>query len=340
MANTARSIAVQQQAGLGTASSPASAKLLMAALAGFAALFPLLHLALGGLNYWLHMLLFISMNIAIASSWNIIGGFAGYISLGHNVFFAIGGYTAAILFAYFGISPFISAPLAGLVAMAAGLVIGTITLRVRGPTFIISTIALVLLTKIVLDNWDYIGGTNGISLALLPLPVDLVKLPFYYGMLVLALGAVYLAHRIRRSKFGLGLRAISQDETKAEVAGVPTRLYKILAFALSGLFIGMAGALWGYYLTYLSPVIFLSILVGAKFVLMTILGGRGTVAGPVIGAIVFIVGNELIVTQLGASELNIAVTGALLLAILMLFPDGIVGTLKRNGHLPRALDWD
>jgi branched-chain amino acid transport system permease protein len=340
MADIARSVAAAGQAGRGSAASPASAKLLMAALAAFAALFPLLHLALGGLNYWLHMLLFIYMNIAIASSWNIIGGFAGYVSLGHNVFFAIGGYLAAILFAYFGISPFLSAPLAGLVAMAAGLVIGTITLRVRGPTFIISTIALVLLTKIVLDNWDYIGGTNGISLALLPLPVHLVKLPFYYGMLLLAVGAVYLAYRIRRSKFGLGLRAISQDEVKAEVAGVPTRLYKILAFALSGLFIGMTGALWGYYLTYLSPVIFLSILVGAKFVLMTILGGRGTVAGPVVGAIVFIAGNEFIVAQLGASELNIAVTGALLLAILMFFPDGIVGTLKKRGRLPRALDWD
>jgi branched-chain amino acid transport system permease protein len=102
----------------------------------------------------------------------------------------------------------------------------------------------------------------------------------------------------------------------------------------------MAGALWGYYLTYLSPVIFLSILVGAKFVLMTILGGRGTVAGPVVGATVFILVNELIVSRLGASELNIAVTGALLLLILLFFPDGIVGTLKRNGRLPRALDWD
>ena len=333
-------IASSQPVAAGHAASPASAKLLMAALVAFAALFPLLHLAIGGLNYWLHMLLFIYMNVAITSSWNIMGGFAGYISLGHNVFFAIGGYFSAILFAYFGVSPFVSTPLAGLVAMAAGLLIGTITLRVRGPTFIISTIALVLLTKIVLDNWDYIGGTNGISLALLALPVDLVKLPFYYGMLILAVGAVALAYRIRRSKFGLGLRAISQDETKAEVAGVPTRLYKVLAFALSGLFIGMAGALWGYYLTYLSPVIFLSILVGAKFVLMTILGGRGTVAGPVVGATVFIVANELIVSRLGASELNIAVTGALLLVILLFFPDGIVGTLKRNGRLPRALDWD
>ena len=322
------------------ASSPVTKRVFIAALVIAATCFPFLHLAIGGLNYWLHMGLFLFMNVAIASSWNIIGGYAGYISLGHNVFFAIGGYSAAILFAYFGISPFIAFPLCGLIAMAFGFLIGMITLRTRGPTFIISTIALVLLTKILFDNWKYVGGTNGISLELLDLPVEWVKLPFYYAMLVLAIGAVYLSSRIRRSKFGLGLRAISQDETKAEVAGIPTRLYKILAFALSGLFIGMAGALWGYYLTYLSPVIFLSILVGAKFVLMTILGGRGTVSGPVVGAFVFIAFNEVSVSQFGATELNIVVTGLALLLVLLFFPEGIVGTLKRNGKLPKFLDWD
>jgi branched-chain amino acid transport system permease protein len=322
------------------AASPISRRVFISVLVIAAATFPLLHLAIGGLNYWLHMALFLFMNVAIASSWNIIGGYAGYISLGHNVFFAIGGYSAAILFAYFGISPFIAFPLCGLIAMAVGIFVGMITLRARGPTFIISTIALVLLTKILFDNWAYIGGTNGISLELLDLPVELVKLPFYYAMLVLAIGAIYLSMRIRRSKFGLGLRAISQDETKAEVAGIPTRIYKILAFALSGLFIGMAGALWGYYLTYLSPVIFLSILVGAKFVLMTILGGRGTVSGPVVGAFVFIAVNEFFVSQFGATELNIVATGSALLLVLLFFPEGIVGTLKRNGKLPRFLDWD
>jgi branched-chain amino acid transport system permease protein len=326
---------------LAVAKAPsASRRALIALLLVGALAFPLLQFAVGGMNYWLHMLLFIYMNVAIASSWNIIGGYAGYISLGHNVFFAIGGYAAAIFFAYFGVSPFIAFPLAGLIAMAFGFVIGLITLRTRGPTFIISTIALVLLAKILFDNWRYVGGANGISLPLLDLPVELVKFPFYYLMLLLAVGAVYLSFRIRRSKFGLGLRAISQDEVKAEVAGVPTRLYKTLAFALSGLFIGMAGALWGYYLTYLSPVIFLSILVGAKFVLMTILGGRGTVSGPVVGAVLFIVVNEFFVAQLGATELNIVATGVLLLVVLIFFPEGIVGTLKKNGRLPRMLDWD
>ena len=322
------------------APSSASKVVLVSLLLALAALFPLLHLYHGGLNYWLHMLLFTYMNIAVASSWNVIGGYAGYISLGHNVFLAVGGYFSGILFAYYGLSPFITTPLAGLAAMAVGFVVGMITLRTRGPTFIISTIALVLLTKIALDNWDYIGGANGMSLPLVPLPVHLVKLPFYYGMLLIAIGAVWLSFRIRRSKFGLGLRAIAQDETRAEVAGIPTGFYKILAFATSGLFVGMAGALWGYYLTFLRPTIFLSILIGAKIVLMTILGGRGTVAGPVVGATLFIAANEFFVSRFGASELNIAATGLLLILALLFFPDGIVGTLKHKGRLPKALDWD
>lgn len=325
---------------VGQASASGMKRLFLVVVIVALAAFPLLQVLNGGMNYWLHMLLFVFMNVAIVSSWNILGGYTGYISIGHNVFLAVGGYVSGILFAYYGISPFLTAPFAGVVAMAFGFVIGMITLRTRGPTFIISTIALVLLVKIALDNWDYVGGTNGLSLPLLRLPVDLVKLPFYYGMLIIAIAAVYLSYRVRHSKLGLGLRAISQDEIKTEVAGIPTRKYKIVAFALSCLFVGMAGALWSYYLSYLRPTIFLSILVGAKFVLMCILGGRGTVAGPVIGAIVFIAINEFFVSVLGSSELNIVGTGLLLLFALLYFPEGIVGTLKSRNKLPAVLDWD
>lgn len=304
-------------------------------------LFPLLQFVVGGLNYWLHMLLYTFMYIAMASSWNIIGGYAGYTSLGHNVFFAVGGYFAGVLLVYFDISPFLTAPLAGLVAMALGLLVGLISLRTRGPAFIISTIALVMLVKITFDNWDYIGGTNGMTMPpILNIPLDLVKFPFYYYLLLIAIGAVYVSYRIRHSKFGLGLRAISQDETKAEVAGIPTNYYKILAFAISGLFVGMAGGIWGYYLTYLRPNIFLLIIVAAQLVLMSVLGGKGTVAGPVLGAVLFIAVNEFFVANLGFTELNIVATGLLLALVLIFFPKGIVGTLRERGHIPAFLDWD
>ena len=315
-------------------------KIFLLVLLAVLLLFPLTQFVVGGMNYWLHMLLFTFMYIAMASSWNIIGGYAGYTSLGHNVFFAIGGYFTGVLLVYFKISPFLTAPIAGIIALLVGLVVGLISLRTKGSAFIISTIALMMLVKISFDNWDYIGGTNGMSTPLLMLPVEVVKFPFYYYLLAIAIAAVYLSYRVRHSKFGLGLRAISQDETKAEVAGIPTNWYKILAFALSGLFVGVAGGLWGYYLTYLRPNIFLTVLIAAQMVLMSVLGGKGTVAGPIVGAILFIAIGEFFVANLGFTMLNIAATGLLLALVLLFFPRGIVGTLKERGKLPVFLDWD
>ncbi|MEX0699284.1 MAG: branched-chain amino acid ABC transporter permease [Acidimicrobiia bacterium] len=280
------------------------------------------------------------MWIAMTSSWNILGGYTGYISLGHNVFFGLGGYVAGLLLVFQGISPFASAVLGGLVAMLVGLVAGFITFRTRGPAFIISTIASLLMTSLLFDNWDLVGGSNGMELPLPPFPLRWLKMPFYYAMLVAAMGAVFLGYRVQHSKLGLALRAIAQDETKAEVAGIDTRRLKILAFALSAFFPGVVGAIWGYSLTYLRPTIFFVIGVAAQMVLMAIIGGRGTVAGPVLGAVLIVALNEVAVTQFGSTELNIVVTGVILIVVLLFFPQGIVGTLREKGRLPAVLDWD
>ena len=124
------------------------------------------------------------------------------------------------------------------------------------------------------------------------------------------------------------------------MAGIPTSYYKILAFGISGLFVGMAGGIWGYYLTYLRPNIFLLIIVAAQLVLMTVLGGKGTVAGPVLGAALFIAVEEVFVANLGFTELYIVATGLILALVLIFFPKGIVGTLRERGRLPSFLDWD
>lgn len=306
----------------------------------FLAVLPLFQIANDGLNYWLHMLLYVFLYVIMSSSWNIIGGYAGYISLGHNVFFAFGAYFAGMLFVYLRISPFLMAPIAGILAMLGGLAFGLIALRTRGTAFIISTIALVLLTIEVLDNWPLTGGTNGLPMSLISLESQYAKIPFYYYLLAIMVLTILASYFIKHSKFGLGLRAISQDETKAEVAGIPTRQYKILAFGISGLFIGMAGAIWGSYLTYLRPSIFLTIALGTSIVLNAILGGKGTVSGPVIGTAIMIAVNEFVVAKLGASELNIVITGMILILVLLFFPDGIVGSLRARNRLPSFLDWD
>lgn len=303
------------------------------------ALFPLLQVFFDGYNYWIHMMLYIFLYIIMASSWNLIGGYAGYISLGHNVFLGFGAYVSGMVFVFFRLSPFLTAPIAGILAMVGGLLFGLIALRTRGSTFIISTIALVLLMTELLDNWKLTGGTNGLAMSMIGLAGQYAKIPYYYYLLVLMVLSLITSYFIRHSKFGLALRAISQDETKAEVAGIPTRMYKILAFGISGLFIGMAGAIWGSYLTYLRPSIFLPVSIGTTVVLMAILGGKGTVLGPALGAAVMIIINEFVVAKLGASELNIVVTGLILILVLLYFPEGIVGTLKSKKLLPSFLDW-
>jgi branched-chain amino acid transport system permease protein len=302
--------------------------------------FPVLQFTVGGMNYWLHMFLYAFMYITMATSWNIIGGYAGYISLGHNVFFALGAYVSGMLLANLGISPFITAVLAGIAAFLVGLLVGLISLRTRGPAFIITTMAMVLLTSLLFDKWEAAGGANGLSLPLTGLSAATAKLPFYYGMLILAACSVIVSYFIRHSKFGLGLRAISQDEIKAESAGIPTSMYKILAFAISAVFVGMVGSLWGYYLTYLRPSLFLSITIAATMVLMAIVGGKGTIAGPVIGAVILITINEFFVANLGATSLNIVATGLLMMAVLLFFPAGIIGTLKEHNRLPKFIDWE
>lgn len=304
-------------------------------------LLPLSRPVVGGIyNYVMQMATIALMWVALATSWNLIGGYAGYISLGNNVFFGIGGYLAGGLLVYQGWSPFLTAILAGAAGFLLGLLVGLITLRTRGPAFIIATIALLLMAALIFDNWELVGGTNGLSLPLPQFPREWARAPFYLAMLVAAGGSVLLSWKVAHSKLGLGLRALAQDEIKAEVLGINTSRYKIIAFALSGIFPAVVGSIWGYSLTYLRPSIFFTIGIAAQMVLMAIIGGRGTVAGPVVGAFLLVAINEASVAQFGSSELNIVVTGTILIVVLLFFPLGIVGSLRQWGKLPAFLDWD
>jgi branched-chain amino acid transport system permease protein len=305
------------------------------------ALLPLTSGFIGPYSYMLQICMTVLMWITFSSSWNILGGFTGYVSLGHNVFVAVGAYFSGYLLVFHGVSPFLSAPLAGLVSVLVGIVIGCITLRTYGDAFIIATIALLLLVRIFLEQWDYLGGTTGLNL-----PVDVsgdplfITVPYYYAMLIIAVLAVFVAHRVAHSKLGLGLRALAEDEVKAAVAGINVRQYKIAAYALSALFIGMAGSIWAYSLSYVTPEQFLTLQIAAQMMLMAVLGGRGTIAGPILGAIIMVAITEVSTTYFGSSAINLAITGLLLVIVLLVFPSGIVGSLRQRRKLPSVLDWD
>lgn len=301
---------------------------------------PLFRPMINSYNYMLTLGALILMWVAMSSSWNILGGFAGYISLGHSVFMGIGGYVAGVLLYYHDVSPFLTAPLGGLIAVAVGFLAGFVTLRTRGPAFIISSIALLFMFLLMTDNFEYLGGAAGLPLPSPPLSQEWLRVPFYYAMLLIAMGAVWTSYRVAHSKFGMGLRAIAEDEVKAEVAGVPTRLYKISAFAISTFWVGVAGAIYGYSIAFIRPTVFFTIAISAQMVLMAIIGGKGTVAGPVIGAVLIYAINEMTLVVFGASEFNIVVQGAMLVAVLLFFPLGIVGSLRKKNWLPAFLNWD
>ena len=301
---------------------------------------PLFRPMISSYNYVLTLGALILMWVAMSSSWNILGGFAGYISLGHSVFMGIGGYFAGVLLYYNDISPFLTAPVGGVLAVLIGFLAGFITLRTRGPAFIISTIALLFMFLLMTDNFEYLGGAAGLPLPALDLSQEWLRVPFYYAMLLIAMGAVWTAYRVAHSKFGMGLRAIAEDEVKAEVAGVPTRLYKITAFAMSAFWVGVAGAIYGYSIAFIRPTVFFTIAISAQMVLMAIIGGKGTVAGPVVGAVLIYAINEMSLIVFGATEFNIVIQGAMLVSVLVFFPLGVVGTLRKMNRLPAFLDWD
>jgi branched-chain amino acid transport system permease protein len=301
---------------------------------------PLFRPAISSYSYVMTLGALVFMWVAMTSSWNILGGYTGYISLGHSVFMGVGGYVAGVLLFYYDINPFFTAILGGIAAVVLGFLAGFITLRTRGPAFIISTIALLFMFLLLFDNIEYFGGTAGLPLPSPPFPQDWLRTPFYYAMLLAAMGSVWLSYRVAHSKYGMGLRAIAEDEVKAEVAGVPTRLYKISAFAISAFWVGVVGAIYGYSISFVRPTVFFTVAISAQMVLMAIIGGKGTVAGPVLGAVLIYAINEFSLIAFGASEINIAIQGALLVAVLLFFPLGIVGTLRKRNWLPAFLDWD
>lgn len=266
-----------------------------------------------------------------AVSWNIISGYAGYVSLGHVTFLGVGSYTAGILAARTGVNPLVFAPLAGVVAVVVAVAVGAVVLRVRGFAFTIITIALLFAAQVIALNWASLtGGADGITLPIPGWSRDIANLPFYYLFLVLALAALGLAAWIRRTRFGAGLVAIREDEGKAATIGVDATRYKITAFAASSFLIGVAGAGYAYFLTFLNPVGAFSLIGGVTIVLSALLGGRGTLWGPAVGALVVGVAGEASTAFAGGSGGRVLVYGGALTLVVLFLPDGALPAVRRG----------
>jgi branched-chain amino acid transport system permease protein len=269
----------------------------------------------------------------MASSWNILGGFTGYISLGHATFFGIGAYALALVCQHYnvpgGYQPFFLLPVVGLIAAACAVPLGIITLRVRRHVFVVLTIAMLFIGQLLATNLHNVtGGSTGLSYPTPPWMGADFNPPFYYTALIVLAGSVAVSWWIRRSKFGLGLRAIRDDEDRALGLGINTGTYKLTCFVLSAFFIGMAGALWGYFQSYIYPQTVFDPLFDIAMVLMTFTGGLGTLFGPVLGALLIEPAHEYFTIQYGASGLYLILYGGLFLVIILLLPQGIIPSLR------------
>jgi branched-chain amino acid transport system permease protein len=294
-------------------------------------------LVLPDATYYQTVLLLAFLLAVQAMSWNIISGFTGYVSLGHSAFLGLGAYTAGILTARLGVNPLVLAPLGGVVAVAAAVAVGAVVLRVRGHAFVIITIALLLAMQLAATNFASLTkGSDGITLPLPTWPHDIQNIPFYYVFLVLAAATFGFSAWIRRTKFGTGLVAIRDDEGKAAAIGIDTTIYKVLAYAASALFVGIGGAVYAYFLTFLNPTGAFSILPSVAIVLAALAGGRGTLYGPLIGAFIVQFAGETATVYGGGEQARLLLFGPALVLVVMFLPHGLLPTVRRYVDRRRA----
>jgi len=266
--------------------------------------------------------------------WNIFSGYTGYISLGHSVFYGFGAYTFGLVSRGWhipgGWEPFLLLPLAGLVAGVVAFPLGWIALRTRRHTFVVITIAFVFIFQLLAYNLRGItNGSNGVFMPLTPWVAPFADLPFYYVAFGVLLVAVGISWWIRDSKFGLGLLAIRDDEDRALGLGVKTGVFKLTAYALSAVFVGMAGAIFAYYVGAIYPEGAFNPAFDITVALMAFLGGQGTVVGPLVGALFVIPFEQWLDLQFGGNGVNLMIYGSLFLAIILVLPRGIVPSVQQ-----------
>jgi branched-chain amino acid transport system permease protein len=273
------------------------------------------------------------MYAALAVAWNLFSGYSGYISLGQVAFFGLGAYSLGITFEHFGIgsgyNPFYALPLVGAGVALASLPVAWVALRTRHMTFAIVTLTLLFVVQQLAFNLHSVThGSSGLEVTPPTFSADTYDRPFYYAMLGIVVLGLAVCWTVLRSKLGLMLLAIREDEEKARGLGVRVTGAKLIAWWLSIWLTAMVGGVWAYYLTFIYPESSVDPLVMIGAVLMTFLGGRGTLWGPVIGALVLVPAQQYMIIHLGGSQLYLVGYAAVFMVVLLLLPRGILPSLR------------
>jgi branched-chain amino acid transport system permease protein len=267
--------------------------------------------------------------IVLATAWNILGGYCGYVNFGTAAFFALGAYCTVAIHKLLAIPLPLHMLIGGLVSGTVGLGTGYLTLRLRGAFFAIATLALAVVVQTLITNWDFVGGARGayvIRPAHAPLLGSYIEYLFVL-MLALAVLAVTAARAIERSRLGYGFATIRDDELAAEASGVPTLRLKLIATTLSGALMGMAGGPLPFYVGYLDPSSGFNLAYAVNSIAMPLVGGTMTWIGPVIGAIL-LGAIQQIATVTISSAANLLIVGVVLVAFVIIAPNGIVGLIE------------
>lgn len=270
--------------------------------------------------------------IVLATAWNILGGYAGYVNFGTSAFFGLGAYIAVALFKWVSLPLPFQILAAAAFGAALGFATGLLTLRLRGIFYSIATVAVAIIAETLIVNWKFVGGAAGIQMMRPPVtpPFDsYIKMLFVFGAVMVVI-SIALARYIENSWIGRGLKAIRDDETAAECSGVPTLRLKLIACAISGALMSAAGAPAAMYTQFVDPASAFNLNYSVSALAMSLIGGTSHWIGPVLGAILLGTTQQLLTVSI-SSELNVLVLGLMLILFVVGAPDGLIGLLRKVG---------
>ena len=280
-------------------------------------------------DYFFYAAFVVLQFVVLATAWNILGGYAGYVNFGAGAFFAIGAYTAVVLFKSIGAPLAVQIVAGAAVSALLGFGVGLLTLRLRGIFFAIATVAVTFVLETMMINWRYVGGATGLQLVRPPVELfGTYTRMLFVVMAIVALAAVSVARYVQDSWIGRGLRAIRDSEEAAECSGVPTLKLKLFACTISGALMGAAGAPMPMYLAFIEPASSFSLNYSVSALAMPMIGGTAHWIGPVLGALLLATIQQVVTVTI-SGEINVLVIGVLLVLFVVFAPDGVLGLFKK-----------
>ena len=280
--------------------------------------------AFGPSKYVMHILILVLLNMVLGQSWNLLGGFGGQISFGHAAMYGIGAYTSTLLYLKVGLSPWIGMALGGLLAAFYATILGIITFRLRGPYFALSTLASAEVIRLVAQNWDtFTGGDDGLSIHLEIAP----RVIEYFIILGVVIITILAMHAISASRMGYYLSAMREDEDASRAVGIDVTRLKVLTLAISAFFAGIGGSFFASYQLYFNPHVVMTVHTSMQMIFVTIVGGMGTIIGPIIGAILLVPIAEIF--RVLSPTANLLIYGLVIVLVMRFMPEGLAGLGKR-----------